>query len=1279
MSQFSKDQVQDMYYLSPMQEGMLFHTLLNPGQSFYIEQMTMKVKGNFSVRQLEESMNVIVDRYDIFRTVFIHEKVKRPVQVVLKKRTFHIDEIDLTHLSESEQASAINDYKEKDKVKGFQLTRDIPMRAAVFKKAEKRYEWVWSYHHILLDGWCFGVVVQDLFHVYNALRENKPYSLKPVKPYKEYIQWLEKQDKQASLSYWGDYLAGFEGQTTFAEQRNKQKAPYQPKELLFSLPEAETKAFAELAKSQNTTLSTALQAVWSLLLSRYQRSNDLIFGTVVSGRPADIKGVEHMVGLFINVVPKRVQLAENTTFKDLLSELQEQSLASEPHQYVPLYDIQSQAAQQKLIDHIIVFENYPLQDAESKEGQQNGFEMEDVHVFEKSNYDLNVMASPGEQMLIKLAYNESVFEEAFIGRLKSQLLTAIADIVQHPDAPLHTVNIIDEAERERVITKLNPSPLSAEAVKLTEWFRQAAESNPDAPAVTAGEATLTYRELQAESNRIAHRLRHQKIGKGSVVALFTKRSPELAAGILGILKAGAAYLPIDPEYPEDRIAYMLEDSKARCLVTHKAMYAEAEQLPYSGSLLCMDDESRLDAPSDEPEATGGADDPAYIMYTSGTTGKPKGNITTHANIQRIAKNTNYVTITEKDTVLSLSNYAFDGFTFDFYASLLNGARLVIADKETILNTDKLTELIRREGITVMFVTTALFNVLTDAGDEWMKGLRHVLFGGERASAAHVRKALHKMGPGKLIHVYGPTEVTVFATAHTINTVPDSMSAIPIGKPLNETGAYILTEAGQLQPFGAVGELALTGMGVSNGYLNQEELTKQKFIPNPFKAGERLYRTGDLARWLPDGTIEFVGRIDDQVKIRGHRIELEEIEKQIQKYKGVKEAVVSADRSEAGDASISAYLVCGSKIETNGLEAFLSKQLPAYMVPQSFTFLDQLPLTPNGKVNKRLLPKAEPKQRAGQEWTGPRNETEETISRIWADVLGTSEIGIHDDFFALGGHSLKAMTAASRIKKELGADIPVKLLFEAPTIAGIADYLLNGEEKGMKDVTLMNKNQSDTLFAFPPVLGYGLMYQPLAKQLSAYRICAFDFIEEDSRIERYAELINQLQPEGPVTLFGYSAGCTLAFETAKQLEAEGRDVARVIMIDSYKKQGVSDLEGRTVESDAEALMKVNRDNEALNNEAVKEGLARKTKAFYSYFVHAVSSGRVRADIDLLTSEPDFTMPPWLASWEEATAGEYRVKKGYGTHAEMLQGENLERNAAQLLEFLKEEHLKLSTSR
>ncbi|MGO1134465.1 surfactin non-ribosomal peptide synthetase SrfAC [Bacillus subtilis] len=1267
MSQFSKDQVQDMYYLSPMQEGMLFHAILNPGQSFYLEQITMKVKGSLNIKCLEESMNVIMDRYDVFRTVFIHEKVKRPVQVVLKKRQFQIEEIDLTHLTGSEQTAKINEYKEQDKIRGFDLTRDIPMRAAIFKKAEESFEWVWSYHHIILDGWCFGIVVQDLFKVYNALREQKPYSLPPVKPYKDYIKWLEKQDKQASLRYWREYLEDFEGQTTFAEQRKKQKDGYEPKELLFPLPEVETKAFTELAKSQHTTLSTALQAVWSVLISRYQQSGDLAFGTVVSGRPAEIKGVEHMVGLFINVVPRRVKLSEGITFNGLLKQLQEQSLQSEPHQYVPLYDIQSQADQPKLIDHIIVFENYPLQDAKNEESSENGFDMVDVHVFEKSNYDLNLMASPGDEMLIKLAYNENVFDEAFILRLKSQLLTAIQQLIQNPDQPVSTINLVDDREREFLLTGLNPPAQAHDSKPLTDWFKEAVNVNPDAPALTYAGQTLSYRELDEEANRLARRLQKHGAGKGSVVALYTKRSLELVIGILGVLKAGAAYLPVDPKLPEDRISYMLADSAAACLLTHQEMKEQAAQLPYTGTTLVIDDQTRFEEQESDPATAIDPNDPAYIMYTSGTTGKPKGNMTTHANIQGLVKHVDYMAFSDQDTFLSVSNYAFDAFTFDFYASMLNAARLIIADEHTLLDTERLTDLILQENVNVMFATTALFNLLTDAGEDWMKGLRCILFGGERASVPHVRKALRIMGPGKLINCYGPTEGTVFATAHVVHDLPDSISSLPIGKPISNASVYILNEQSQLQPFGAIGELCISGMGVSKGYVNRADLTKEKFIKNPFKPGETLYRTGDLARWLPDGTIEYAGRIDDQVKIRGHRIELEEIEKQLQEYPGVKDAVVVADRHESGDASINAYLVNRTQLSAEDVKAHLKKQLPAYMVPQTFTFLDELPLTTNGKVNKRLLPKPDQDQLA-EEWIGPRNDMEETIAQIWSEVLGRKQIGIHDDFFALGGHSLKAMTAASRIKKELGIDLPVKLLFEAPTIAGISAYVKNGGPDGLQNVTIMNQDQEQIIFAFPPVLGYGLMYQNLSSRLPSYKLCAFDFIEEEDRLDRYADLIQKLQPEGPLTLFGYSAGCSLAFEAAKKLEEQGRIVQRIIMVDSYKKQGVSDLDGRTVESDVEALMNVNRDNEALNSEAVKQGLKQKTHAFYSYYVSLISTGQVKADIDLLTSGAAFDMPEWLASWEEATTGAYRMKRGFGTHAEMLQGETLDRNAEILLEFL-----------
>ncbi|WP_047151739.1 non-ribosomal peptide synthetase [Aneurinibacillus tyrosinisolvens] len=1274
MSQFQKDQVQDIYYLSPMQEGMLFHTLLHPGQSFYIEQIAMQVKGSFRTDWLEHSMNVMVDRYDIFRTVFIHEKMKRPVQVVLKRRNFQIEEIDFSGFTKEEQERRINGYKQLDKERGFDLSKEIPMRITVFKKGEDAFEWIWSYHHILLDGWCFDIIVQEVFQVYKALRQNVSYNLPSTKPYKEYIKWLEKQDKQTSLQYWGRYLSEFEGQTTFAEQRKKQRMEgYEPKEMFCNLPKEQMQGFSELAQKYHVTLSTALQAVWAVLLSRYQRSNDIIFGTVVSGRPAEIDGVETMVGLFINVVPKRVRMSENHSFIQLISQIQEQSLKAEPHQYVPLYDIQSQVAQPELIDHIIVFENYPLQEANKQQQLQNlGFEMGKTSVFEQSNYDLNLLASPGSELLLKISYNANVYEPSFIMRLKEQLLETIRQILQNPQLPLGTLRVVAQEEERRLLLEFQP-PISEqpERVTLPQWFERQVEITPEQTALVVGNQTWTYAELNAQANRLAHLLRARGVTRGTIVAMLVHRSSEMILGILAVLKAGGVYLPIDPNYPEQRIRYMLEDSGAPFLLTQQHLTALSDPLSYQRERLFIDDPALYHGNAENIAIVLEPDDLAYIIYTSGTTGKPKGNQTTHSTISRVVKHTNYIEITKNDTMFSLSNYAFDGFTFDLFGALLNGAKLVMAPNETILNIARLVRLIEDEHVTVMFVTTALFNVLVDAGSEWMKRIRKVLFGGERSSVVHVRKALLGMGPGKLIHVYGPTETTVFATFYPVDEIIEDAVTIPIGKPLNRTAAYILSPVNQLQPIEAVGELCLSGDGLARGYLNQPDLTAEKFIPHPFIPEQRLYRSGDLARWLPDGNIEFLGRIDDQVKIRGHRIELGEIEEQLLQHHGVKEAVVLVTTCDSDENLLCAYVVsqAGSSLSPDELQIHLEKTLPAYMVPSSYALLDRLPLTANGKVNRRLLPKVEGKSNRFGERIPPRNEIESKLVEMWSEVLGVQQVGIHDNFFALGGHSLKAMALCAQILKVFQTDVPVRLLFEFPTIAGIATHLQRGGEQteGIpvqqmhREITIFNPEAGENVFVFPPVVGYGIMFGDLAKQLPEYALYAFDFIEEEDRIQSYAKMILDIQPEGPFVLLGYSAGCGLAFEVAKTLETWGRSVDRVIMVDSYKKTGVSQLEGRSVEHDVDMLMEVNKDNPYLQIESIHEGIVRKMSAYYTYFVELINTGQIGAQIHFIRSDTDFSLPQWMSSWQEATTASYQEHQGYGKHDEMLQGRFVDSNA------------------
>ncbi|ALM26903.1 non-ribosomal peptide synthetase [Bacillus altitudinis] len=1267
MSQFKRDQVQDMYYLSPMQEGMLFHTLHHQEKGFYVEQMDMNVKGTLRHDLLEKSMNIIVERYDIFRTVFLHEKVKRPVQVVLKNRPFQLDVVDIQDLSESEQLERIDRFKQKDQLRGFDLSKDLLMRASVFQTGPSSYRWIWSYHHILLDGWCFGLVVQELFAIYHALLHDIPYRLEPVKPYKEYIQWLEKQDKQASLEYWTQSLAGFEGQSTFKEQR-KQTNEHELGEIEWAMSKEETAALSELALQQNATLSSALQSAWSILLSRYQRSNDVLFGTVVSGRPADLAGVDRMVGLFINVIPRRIQLTDQMTFRSLLSETQQQSLAAEPHQYIPIYDIQAKAGQQQLIDHIVVFENVP---AAKKDEQESllGFTVEDMNVYEKSNYDLNLLASPGEQLQLKLAFNQRAFDPAFVHKLKDQLTLLIKGAIKHPDQLVHILTLVTKQEKQRMLEEWNAPELEHDQLYLTKWFEHNVRKQPNAVALSAGDHTMTYAELNEQANRLARHLQKNGVGHQTVTAILAERTPELIVSLLAVLKAGATYVPIDPDYPESRIQYMLKDSGATHLLTHSSFINQTRSLAFDGTYLFADDQEILLMSSENLPLEARLDDTAYIMYTSGTTGQPKGIMTTHSNIARVVKNTNYLTILETDTLLSLSNSVFDGFTFDVYGALLNGAKLVLPQKETILDMGKLTELIKGEHISVMFVPTALFHLLVDEGTDWMRGVSKVLFGGERASVQHVRKAFDVMGKGRLLNVYGPTESTVFATYYPIDeAIPLEAHSIPIGKPLNQTGAYILSEHRQLQPIGMVGELCLSGKGLAKGYLNRPDLTKQVFIAHPFAAGERLYRTGDLAYFREDGLIEYAGRVDDQVKIRGHRIELTEIEANLLMHPGVKQAVLLADHDETNHTRLLAYITCDDawKGKLDDIKSRLKERLPAYMLPHELIELENLPLTPNGKVDKRQLPKPEAPQ-GNRRVKLPANEVEQKLLVMWREVLEREDISTDDHFFELGGHSLKAMSLLSKVSKEFEVQVPIHLLFETPTIEALSHYIQHqdGETAGY---LVFNESQTSTVFALPPLPGYGFIYQEAAKTLDDVRLVAFDFIETNNRMAQYVQHIQHLQPKGPLTLMGYSGGCYLAFELVQALEQVGRTVEKVIMIDSYKKIGESDLEGRSIDDDIEAIVHQTKQSELAQGEIVQEALAQKTRAYYETFVKGVNQGKIQADITFIQSEEQIAIPDWMEEWTQATTGSFTQYQGYGQHADMFKQKECAAQNAKLIKHI-----------
>ncbi|MDR6226881.1 non-ribosomal peptide synthetase [Desmospora profundinema] len=645
-------------------------------------------------------------------------------------------------------------------------------------------------------------------------------------------------------------------------------------------------------------------------------------------------------------------------------------------------------------------------------------------------------------------YDCAVYDDDIARRLLGHLRRLAEQIVADPGMCVSEMELVTAEEKETLLFHWNgtehPYPKNR---TLHQLFREQLERTPDHAAVVFGDERVTYRELGERSDRLACWLREKGVKRGDVVGLLVDRSPMMITAILAVLKAGGAYLPIDPSTPPERTAFMLKDSRARLLL--KDPHLETA-FHYDGLLLDLIPETAFHSHESGWQDESQSDDVAYIMYTSGSTGKPKGILTTHRNVVRTVVNNGYVVMRDDDKVLQLSNYAFDGSTFDIYHALLNGAALVMVSQEDVLDFSRLSRLIVDEGVTVSFMTTALFNTLVDVDAACLAGLRKIFFGGEKVSPKHVEKALACLGENRLVHVYGPTETTVFATFHPVTDNDTACGIIPIGRPIHNTTVYVLDSGDRLQPVGIPGELCIGGDGLAKGYLNQPELDADKFVDHPFLPGEKLYRTGDLVRRLPDGAIQFLDRIDQQVKIRGHRIELGEIESRILEFPGVSKAAVTARTDEQGHSHLCAYVVSDGEWTVDQLNRHLSKALPAYMIPTHYVGLDVLPLTPNGKVDRRALPL--PSARSESVVTeAPATETEKRLLQLWQEVLGIDRIGIRDPFFEVGGHSLKAALLLSRIRREWNVELPLSALFEHSTVERLARYIDEAEQVGLESI------------------------------------------------------------------------------------------------------------------------------------------------------------------------------------------------------------------------------------
>ena len=1037
-------EIQYIYTLSAMQEGMLFHNLLNNTSSQYFEQMSYSIKGSIDMNLFEKSFNRLLQRYDVFRTNFIYEGMKNPRQVVLKSRKQKMHYEDISHLQPGDQELFIDEFKRKDRTLGFDLSKDALLRAAVFRKGEKLYHIIWSFHHIIMDGWCISIVSGDFFRIYMSMLNNTGLDLKEAYPYREYISWLKKQNRKETQVFWENYLNGYEYRELLPKSNEQEKVKVLQSEIEFSIDEETGRRISDFSRENHCTMSTVMQTIWGILLQKYSNSKDIVFGVVVSGRPSEIAEIEDAVGLFINTVPLRIQCNEDSTFASVVKEVQETALSTQKHLYHSLAEIQTKAGFKKgLLDNIMVFENYPVEKRlwGINENPDMGFEIDNISSFEQTNYDLNVIVTSGKNLNVRLRYNGSVYPEELMDGIANHIAVIALAVAENPDIPVAHINILTGEEIKQQIYDYNATDAEYPKDKtVLALFEEQAERTPNNIALECSDVKITYKELSESMGKLAGLLRQKGVESGSIVGIMADRSPHMVTAILAVMKAGAAYLPIDPDYPESRINYVLEDSGVKLVLTQDKY---AGRLGQGCTALNLEDEGIYQGAVPVTDKSGSKKDLAYVIYTSGSTGTPKGTMICHGGLTNYIWWANRMYVRgEKISFPLYSSLSFDLTVTSIFTPLISGNSIIIYSGE---NKELLIKNILEENrVGIVKLTPTHLRIIKETGLE-SSSIRRLIVGGEDLKTGLARDISDMFrGNIEIYNEYGPTEATVGCMIHLYDRERDTRGSVPIGKPAANMRIYILDR--ELKPVaaGVTGEMYISGDGLAKGYLNRRELTEERFVANPFIAGERMYKTGDLARMLPEGIMEYIGRADQQVKIRGYRIEPGEIEAAILKSRLATEAAVVDMADGSGDKYLCAYVVPEEGHKVQDIRKYLEGELPGYMVPSRFVQLEKMPVSPNGKLDRKLLPAPDAWSGENAEYTAPGNETEEKLAAIWQELLGIKRIGIHDSFFEKGGHSLTVIRLHSRLQKEFGVDISFNDLFEMNTIAMQAEMILNSE-------------------------------------------------------------------------------------------------------------------------------------------------------------------------------------------------------------------------------------------
>ncbi|WP_019419590.1 non-ribosomal peptide synthetase, partial [Paenibacillus sp. OSY-SE] len=1080
----------EYYPLSSAQRRLYVLQQLEGAERSYNIPAAMLLEGQLDLARLEFAFKELATRHEVLRTRF--ELVNgEPVQKICPEVDFALS---FRNAKEMQLEEIIQNF-----IRPFDLSQAPLLRIQLVKLTDVRHLLLFDMHHIISDGTSMGIFIKEMTRLYMG-ESSPPLSLQ----YKDYAVWQNTNEHSEVYNrhkeYWLEQLGG--ELPILSLPFDFTRPPVQSFEgshLDFIIDAELTGKLRKLAQNTGTTLFMVLLSAYSLFLARTSGQDDIIVGTPVAGRPhADLS---NLLGMFVNTLAIRSMPSREKTFADYLEEVKEISIAAFEHADYPFEELVEQVVQHRDISRNPIFDvMFALQNMEQSELQMQDVEVSPYELENPtSKFDLSLLISErGDQLHCSLEYTTALFELGTIERWQETFIQILQHAVAEPGIALGKVNLLSEQERNTLATWHDGPAMELPNTTLHQLFREQAVKTPDGIALVFGETMLTYQELDQLSDQVSLALQHRNIGISSIVGIMARRSPYMIISLLGILKAGAALLPVDPSYPADRIAYMLKDSQVSCLLVDSAQ--TDKRLAYDGETLLISDmlaaNHDVGVPREpDPDEVSLAEENGmlvYVIYTSGTTGNPKGVMLKHSNLINLALYQHkHTSIPFHKSVLQYASYSFDASYQEIFTTLLAGGTLHVVDEEMRQDPFALFRYIEDQGIETIWLPTSFVKfVWNDPAYEpvWPKSVRHMITAGE---ALVVGKSLQRYlrERGVTLHNhYGPSETHV-ATTYTI--IPkDIMTELPpIGRPISNSSIYILDQLGCPQPIGVAGELYIGGACVGEGYLQQPERTREKFVPDPFSPGERMYRTGDLARWLADGNIEYLGRMDHQVKIRGYRIELGEIETRLLGVKGIREAAVLVLRGEYGNNELCAYIAGEREFAFVELREALGTVMPDYMIPSYFVQLGQLPVTQNGKVDRRALPKPDG-ARAGKGYEAPRTNMEAQLALLWQDVLGVGRVGIHDNFFELGGHSLRAMTLASRIHQTLDVEVPLRLLFQSPTIEGLAaaleavtrqayEALLPVEKQAYYPLSSAQKR----LYLLQQLEGAGLSYNmPVALQL-----------------------------------------------------------------------------------------------------------------------------------------------------------------------------------------------------